>query len=241
MFQIAASYALAKRNNDTAVFDLDSCHTPYQGKPAANYKDTIYKTIKRGIVQGDNIYKDSENILDVTCYRDIPYSDNLILEGGFQSEKYFTDCIDDIKALFSLSDEIWREDDDPSITAVCVRRGDYLKLTDIYEQLSEQYYKNAMEEIGNDTAFVFVSDDIDWCKETFQASNIYYCPLTNDIDQMSFISVCRNVILANSTFGWWGAWLGENENSKIITPKKWFTDKSGYCNMDICPDRWIKL
>lgn len=238
MFQIAATYAHAKRNSDEAIFDLDDWEGEHQGKPAAHYKDTILKNIPQGtIVPKTRYICKGTSDLTVLSYTPIDYSADCILDGLFQSEKYFEDCKEDIRNLFTLNKEIAKLDDDPEITAVCVRRGDYLTLPH-YVQLPGSYYREAMEMIGSDKPFVFISDDMEWCKETFQGPNIYYSPLTDDVDNMTLIATCTNVILANSTFGWWGAWLGEDEYSKIIGPDKWFTEWS---NEDIMPDRWIKI
>ncbi len=60
------------------------------------------------------------------------------------------------------------------------------------------------------------------------------------------MSRCKNHIIANSSFSWWGAYL--SENLKVVCPAKWFgpgaekdigshsKDASKY----ICMDRWIK-
>ena len=38
MFQIAAAYSHAKKNSDTAIFDLNNSHTPHQGQNISKYK-----------------------------------------------------------------------------------------------------------------------------------------------------------------------------------------------------------
>ena len=47
-------------------------------------------------------------------------------------------------------------------------------------------------------------------------------------------------IIANSTFSWWGAWLNETPDTRVIAPKAWFGAAQA-SNPDICPDRWIRL
>ena len=43
MFQIAAAYALALRNNDKAVFDFDKCSSPLQGFKSTKYQNNIFE------------------------------------------------------------------------------------------------------------------------------------------------------------------------------------------------------
>ena len=55
---------------------------------------------------------------------------------------------------------------------------------------------------------------------------------------MYLISKCHHHINANSTFSWWGAWLGEHNDSIIVVPEFFIRDIN---TKDIYPKRWIKM
>ena len=59
---------------------------------------------------------------------------------------------------------------------------------------------------------------------------------------MLLMSFCDHNIISNSTFSWWGAYLNQNKNKKIICPKKWFSYTDEYFNpKDIYCENWIKI
>ena len=56
------------------------------------------------------------------------------------------------------------------------------------------------------------------------------------------MSFCKDNIICNSTFSWWGAYLNPHEDKKVITTNNWFGPVYG--NWDIStlfPEDWIRL
>jgi hypothetical protein len=54
------------------------------------------------------------------------------------------------------------------------------------------------------------------------------------------MALCRHAIIANSSFGWWGAWLIDNRDKLVITPRSWFRDRT-IDTRDLIPDGWLRL
>ena len=242
MFQIAATHALALRNNDVCGFNFNQCYTPLQGNPSRKYKDNIFAKITE-----TNDYKFRVGFTEPRFgYEELPYAPGLILTGFFQSEKYFYDYKDEIKDLFSIDKSNVEgfinsvRKPNLSVTSIHIRRGDYVGLSDMHCLCTLDYYNDAMSCIG-DSIFVIISDDIEWAKENLQGNNVYYSPFENEIDDFTMMTCCDNNVIANSSFGWWGAYLNKNDNKKIIAPKTWFGPRGPKDTEDIIPINWNKM
>ena len=178
------------------------------------------------------------------------------LDGHWQSEKYFKDYRKEILNIFnfdSLKDLKINKKFIKNILSkksVCVnvRRTDFINNPE-HNVLDIEYYKKAVEVfknlIGNDFELFVFSDDLDWCKKNFLffnkvsyvehnfAGNKFY-------NYLYLMTKFKYFIIPNSSFAWWGAWLSQVNDKKIIAPKKWsgLVDEN---KIDIIPDSWIKI
>lgn len=174
--------------------------------------------------------------------------DNTNLRGYFQTEKYFSHCSEIVKKEFTFKEDIVNSCDeflknyrDRKLVSLHIRRTDYLDLVHVHGEFSLEYHKKAIDILNdNNTIFVVVSDDIKWCKENLNYDNLIFSNGHTNFD-LCLQSKCNHHIISNSTFSWWGAWLGENKNKQIIAPKRWFNDNFEYSYVDVVPSNWIKI
>ena len=121
-----------------------------------------------------------------------------------------------------------------------VRRSEYLSYPQIHPTISKEYIESALSEIGEySTVFIF-SDDHNWVKENLNLNNSIYVNESKDWEELYLMSLCKNHIISNSTFSWWGVFLNKNKDKKIISPSIWFGPKGPNAN-DIYESYWVKI
>lgn len=139
-----------------------------------------------------------------------------------------------------------------------IRRGDYLALPNFHYLQPISYYMAAVEclkaklkEQGKELKRIVVhSDDIAWAKEQEffrETKNAAEEPLfeffesDDELEALAHMASCRaGAICANSTFSWWGAFLGAyGEGAPVIVPpeERWINQKV----FGLFPPSWIKL
>ncbi len=55
---------------------------------------------------------------------------------------------------------------------------------------------------------------------------------------MQLMSQCTDNIMANSSFSWWGAWLGDSADKKVIAPSLWFGPAKPFNTDDLYCKGW---
>lgn len=236
LFQIACAAALAKRNNDKFVIPKWK-YNQYL-KTSLTEQNPPYKI--------SSIFKEGDSFQ----FRKIPYQSNMAIDGYWQSERYFEDCKDYIRGLFQPNEQVldYLHDNfsdiinNEKIVSIHVRRGDYLNFPDHHPVVNINYLVKAIKIFDDDHKFICFSDDIDWCKDNIPCENITFIENQTDITDFYLMSLCKNNIIANSSFSWWSAWLNKNPNKKIIAPKKWFgTAYAHWDTSDLYPPEWIQI
>ena len=83
---------------------------------------------------------------------------------------------------------------------------------------------------GRPRGYVF-TDDQGWAREYFagRADVEVVGPEWNGpafLHRFHLMRRCRHHIIANSTWGWWAAWLGAREGARVILPDQWLRGRS---------------
>ena len=177
--------------------------------------------------------------------------DNVVLQGYFQTEKYFKHIEDEIRQDFTFKDailnpckEMMEGVDNP--IALHVRRTDYVINSANHPPCSLDYYKKALSHFESHRNVIVFSDDPAWCNEQELFSGEHFMISENEDNRIDLclMSLCDDFIIANSTFSWWGAWLSANKDKKVIATRQWF-GADGYTKdhdtKDVTPDGWTRI
>ncbi len=180
---------------------------------------------------------------------------NILIDGYWQSEKYFKGIENVIRDNFKIKTTLIAEGVDllkkiKNENSVClnIRRKEFASNLYINQFTGLDYINNAVElmtlKLDNPHFFIF-SDELSWVKQnlkiphqhTFVEDNLYGDRYR---DCLFLMTSCKHFIIPNSTFGWWGAWLSENKNKIVIAPDKWLNDVTKDTT-DLIPESWIRL
>lgn len=277
MFQYAIGRNLAHTNNTELKLDITG-YEKQAGITLRKYmlhvfniqetlasKSEINKLKKNSLiwkfVRKINPYFINNSYIEEKCFHFDPnildISDNVYLNGSWQSEKYFSDISDIIRREFTLknnpnktSDQTLTTIDSVNSVSLHIRRGDYVSnplASQILGLLSLDYYENALafitKKVKNAQVFVF-SDDIVWAKKnlktTLPISFIDHNNENMDSEDLRLMIHCKHHIIANSSFSWWGAWLSDNSQKIVVAPKRWFSNPN-LDTKDLIPQDWIIL
>ena len=180
---------------------------------------------------------------------------NTYISGYWQSEKYFVEYREDLLKLLTPKkkrsksvNQLYNEMQKCDSIALHVRRGDYVG---IGCQLNMAYYDQAISMIkskypGEKLILYVFSDDVDFCKHYFPKKQYFatkdiqlrYPQYESDnytLDDLFLMSHCKHMIMANSSYSWWAAWLNQYKEKTVICPEL------GMWKWDFYPDDWIKI
>lgn len=193
-----------------------------------------------------------------------PFTESTILHGYFQSHHYFADCKDTIFRLIRLQEqqEILMQtyahyfSSGLHTIAMHFRLGDYKQLQHNHPLLPYEYYRDALCHIleqkkeGIPLVLYFCEEeDKDIVIRIMEQLHKEYPNVVfervlseiSDWEQMLMMSCCNNIIIANSTFSWWGAYFNEKTDAIVCYPSLWFGPSLSHDTKDLFPSTWTKI
>ena len=178
--------------------------------------------------------------------------DNAYVTGYWQNPKYFDDIKDillrDIKfpSLNYKNEGLKNKIMSENAVAVHVRMGDYLKFSKKYGDICDtEYYRRAFNTIESrieSPIYYGFSDDVLSAKRVIKDMRkirwIESTEVDRPYDDLNIMKSCKHFVLANSSFSWWGGYLGDYTEKIVISPNKW-VNTSDKC--DIWCEDWIRI
>jgi hypothetical protein len=177
--------------------------------------------------------------------------DNVLLDGYWQTKKYFEDVFEDVVSEIDfernldaenkcISEEMGRCES----VSVHMRFGDYVGHKLYSGICTQEYYKKAVEHIkahvGSPKFFV-ITDDEERAKAVLQDEEFTILNNNRGSDSykdMYLISSCKHHIMANSSFSWWGVMLDKKKAGIVVSPSVWL---NGVDTKDIWEKEWVRV
>lgn len=172
--------------------------------------------------------------------------DGTDIAGYFQSDRYYDDK-DEVRRWFKFNQEVTKTADAyPSIdfsnsVSLSVRMGDYNELRYMFPLPTIAYYRKALEKVCAKKHILVFSDDPDLARDYLRGvddSRMKFIEGPNDFEQFYLITRCRDNILANSSYSWWGAWLSDQPDKTVVMPKGWYRSGHGKSGESLICDGW---
>lgn len=189
---------------------------------------------------------------------DLRVHGTVYLEGLWQSEGYFKDVVDMIRADLAVippGDPCNREMAQRIVgcnaVAVHVRWFERPEASNPEHNLGSSYYARAVKEILDRVTepyfFIFSEDPGAAWRMLDLPEDRATCVSHNRGDGNAYADLwlmtqCRHFVIANSTFSWWGAWLANSSGKVVICPEQEsLAGMQGWGFSGLIPDTWICL
>lgn len=253
LFQYALGRNLAQKNADELFLDASEYRRNDQLRNFVLDRFQIEARVlqesasaKGMIVKEKKEFSFDEAVLDL--------KGDLILQGYWNNEEYVKGIIETLRTEIILKPEHQFDFHERSAgflekansVAIHIRRGDYVKNPNVrreYDICGKEYYHAAMQEMERrvpDAHFLVFSDDIAWARRNLRTTRPIIFLNGPDYEDFVLMLKCRHIIMPNSTFSWWAAYLDSRPGKIVIAPAEWTRSKASK-NRGPVPDQWVRL
>lgn len=250
MYQAAAGISLAYDNGVCYIHPVHPIPSHRYSEIFGDFYMSLYSPI-------ENVYPAPGVSAERTNnFYPITYSRNMKINGYFLSYKYFDHNRDLIVEILGPSiDKIGElKEKHPPVFAEVVVGIHIRTVSECFEYDKGQdvtyarhpspnigYLEKAIAYFPEDALLVVCTDNVPWAKKALkQLNRRMYFPDDTFINDFYILSLCDHVIIANSSFSWWAAYLNENKDKKVIAPNPYSYDSSRKLE-DTYPAEWILI
>lgn len=178
------------------------------------------------------------------------------LLGYFSSWKYFQKIQSEIRGRIShaVGGSPWLDRELAEIQAsepivLHVRRGDYLTLSSTYGHLTPAYYLRGVDmlrRLGHLGEIWLMSDDPEgaftWLSPHLGLDRVIQPPSSStSLESLFLMSAAKSLVIANSTFSWWAAFLDDRSDRPVIAPRPYWANEDTEEPRDLLLPGWISL
>lgn len=259
---VDTNYAFPFAHNGIELFDIFNINPPiatydkvksltkyYPLLGDKNGNAIIAKLVRKLGIKPTSLIVQNDYTKYYPSFFELDSSNSYYIYGVFANYHYFKEIEEDIKNLYifpkiedNLNLSYKNRIESCHSVSIHIRRGDYI--SENIETVSEEYYFKAMEQIEkihtNVVYFIF-TDDLQYAKNIFVDKAKYVIVQGNNgknsYRDMQLMSMCKDNIIANSTFSFWGAFLNNNPNKLVIAPNLPFTG----CECSFKCDDWMVI
>jgi len=263
LFQYALGKAIATNNNCKLYLDLTKLESNgiqtkrhysldklrVKGIVLSSTKILFIKILSKLKIKSQYNYVEKSNNYDKYV---VKLGKDVNIWGYWQCYKYFDDIRDTLIREYQPKNEIVFDKAiakaiyDPNSVSIHIRRGDYVTnaaAKTLLGVLPLSYYIKSIESVYSKVPkpkFIVVSEDLKWARQNldkYLPKNTFYFH-KDEISDFELLKNTRHSIIANSSYSWWAAYLGNK--AIVIAPKRWYTSGK-MSTRDLIPKKWIQI
>jgi hypothetical protein len=251
MFILTAGYVISRRKGCPLYLTANHNHYNQHNTLQIDYKQSIFRYFGNHLPITENEFRTKNSYID--CHRGgfhpwdpSDFEIGSFLNSYFQYYPPFAPFEAEIRYLYKKGLEEFTTHIQHTAAFVHIRRGDYLNNPGLHFIQPISYYEKGvgllLEQNPDITEILVFSDDIEWVKQQqfFQSNPLFtFINEPHELKALALMSQCRGgAVCANSTFSWWGAYLGAYEmRNPVIVPKRWINEPI----YDLFPSEWTVL
>jgi len=226
MFQYAFGLAAADRLGTTLKIDDSGLRPLFVLEPTRHAEDQGPEDV---VTVANDSYEDPNEVM-------AKLTDETTYVGYFQSEEFFHSIADHVREVFRPREEhlsafasLYADLARDGYVCCHMRRTDYHTFAGGVA-LPMSYYRSALSTLGaaRGTPVVFVGDDLDEARESFRDLSGARFERNDEAIDLQLLRQATAVVVSNSAFAWWGAWLNQRPGARVVAPRHWLGFRFGW-------------